>query len=91
MSPHHDPAARRFSLAAEPGGPASVLDYELAPGRVVFTHTGVPASLRGHGLAAVLVQAGLSWARTQGLQVVPACSYVKTYIERHPEWRDLTA
>ena len=40
--------------------------------------------------AAQLVEAGLRWAREQGLKVVPACSYVAVFLQRHPEWRDLS-
>ena len=85
MTPQHEPGHSRFTL---PTTPVSVLDYELGSGRVVFTHTGVPPQYRGQGLAAQLVQAGLQWAREQGLKVVPACSYVAAFLQRHPEWRD---
>jgi hypothetical protein len=88
MTPVHDPARQRFTLATSP---TSVLDYELGDGRVVFTHTGVPAALQGQGLAARLVEAGLQWAQAQGLKVVPACSYVHVYIQRHPAWQALVA
>ena len=87
LLPQHEPDRQRFTLATTP---PSVLDYELAPGRVVFTHTGVPDAYRGQGLAAQLVEAGLRWAREQGLKVVPACSYVAVFLQRHPEWRDLS-
>ena len=86
MTPQHEPDQQRFSL---PTTPISVLDYELSAGRVVFTHTGVPPAYQGQGLAARLVEAGLQWAREQGLKVVPACSYVHIYIQRHPEWQNL--
>lgn len=88
MTPQHEPEHHRFTL---PTTPVSVLDYQLAPGRVVFTHTGVPAAYQGQGLAARLVEAGLHWARAQGLKVEPACSYVQTYLQRHPEWQPLVA
>lgn len=65
------------------------LDYVL-DGRVMrITHTGVPRSLEGRGIAAELVRTALSWARTQGLSVDPVCSYVGVYMRRHPEWADL--
>ena len=88
MTPAHEPDRQRFTL---PTTPASVLDYQLRPGQVVFTHTGVPEAYRGQGLAARLVEAGLQWAREQGLKVVPACSYVQLYLQRHPEWQPLVA
>ena len=88
MTPQHEPDRQRFTL---PTTPTSVLDYSLGAGRVVFTHTGVPPAYRGQGLAALLVDAGLQWARAEGLKVVPACSYVHAYIQRHPEWQNLVA
>lgn len=87
----HDPAGQRFWCEAAPGL-RGVLDYRLdSPGVVVFTHTGVPPALQGRGLAAQLVEAGLQWARAQGLRVVPACSYVDAFMHRHPAWQDLRA
>jgi predicted GNAT family acetyltransferase len=88
MTPRHEPEQQRFTLATTP---ASVLDYRLEAGRVVFTHTGVPAACQGQGLAARLVEAGLQWAQAQGLKVVPACSYVQSYLQRHPQWQSLVA
>lgn len=88
MTPQHEPEHQRFTL---PTTPVSVLDYQLDDGRVVFSHTGVPAAYQGHGLAAQLVEAGLQWARDEGFKVVPACSYVQTYLQRHPEWQHLVA
>lgn len=88
MTPRHEPDHQRFTLPTEP---ASVLDYQLSGDRIVFTHTGVPPAYQGQGLAARLAEAGLHWARAQGLQVVPACSYIRSYIQRHPEWQNLIA
>jgi predicted GNAT family acetyltransferase len=67
-----------------------VLDYTLEAGRVIFTHTVVPSEYRGQGMAGKLAEAGLHWACEQGLKVVPACSYVALFLQRHPEWRDLS-
>lgn len=88
LLPRHEPEQRRFTLDTQP---LSVLDYRLEPGLVVFVHTGVPDSYQGQGLAGRLVEAALKWARAQGLKVVPECSYVQSYIERHPEWQGLLA
>jgi len=85
----HLPEQQRFLIEPQPGGPTGELDYQLTPGTVVFTHTGVPHALRGQGLAAELVEAGLHWAEAQGLRVVPACSYVEAYLRRHPAWQRL--
>ena len=88
MTPQHDAARHRFTLATTP---ESVLDYQLGSDRVVFTHTGVPPAFAGQGPAGRLAHAGLTWAREQGLKVQPDCSYVRAYIQRHPEWQPLLA
>ena len=64
-------------------------DYVLHGRTLTCTHTGVPRALEGRGIAAQLVQALLDWARSEGLKVVPACSYVRVYMQRHPATQDL--
>lgn len=86
---NHDEALSRFVIDLD-GGTAHA-DYRLDSGRMVFTHTFVPPALRGRSLAGLLVRAGLAEARRRGLRVVPACSYVAAFIERHSEFRDLLA
>ncbi|HET7525364.1 MAG TPA: N-acetyltransferase [Burkholderiaceae bacterium] len=36
-----------------------------------------------------MVRAALDHARAHALKVRPACSYVRTYLRRYPEMRDL--
>lgn len=81
--------AGRFSLKR--GDASCELIYERHDGVAHFTHTRVPDALRGQGLAAHLVEAGLRWADAQGLRVRPVCSYVQAYLERHPQWQHLRA
>jgi len=83
----HDAAARRYSLVVD--GAEAVLDYELAGDVVTFTHTFVPPALRVRGLAEALVRRGLADARAAHRRVVPQCSYVARFIERHREYHDL--
>lgn len=85
MKPHHDIAAQRFTLAY-PEGEGS-LDYEYnGDKRVVFTHTFVPSTLRGRGVAEALVRTGLAWAQANHLAIETSCSYVARFLERHPEF-----
>lgn len=83
----HNPAASRFE--ARVGTQLAVADYGLEDGRIVFTHTYVPTALRGHGIAEKLVRAGLEFARAEGRRVVPQCSYVAAFIQRHQEFQGL--
>jgi predicted GNAT family acetyltransferase len=85
----HNAPASRFEAAV--GAHLAVADYVVQDGRMIFTHTFVPPELRGRGLAEKLVRAGLEQARTEGRRVVPQCSYVAAFIERHREFQDLLA
>ena len=86
---NHDAAARCFEVIL--GDHRSELTYVFEGKRVVFTHTFVPPELRGRGVAEKLARAALDWARHERKRVVPACSYVAKFIERHPEDRELLA
>ncbi|MCW5549048.1 MAG: N-acetyltransferase [Opitutaceae bacterium] len=86
---HHDAAARRY--ASGEGEHLAVLEYERAGDRMTYTHTFVPPELRGRGLAEALVRAALADAKSAGLKVVPQCSYVAKFIERHAEYQPLLA
>jgi predicted GNAT family acetyltransferase len=91
MSPiiTHDRGAHRFATHVD--GAVSLLEYELVGGVMTIAHTGVPPALRGHGIAAALVQNALATARSAGWKVVPACSYAAAWMQRHPEFDDLRA
>jgi len=83
----HNPTASRFE--AKVGPHLSVADYVLEDGRIIFTHTYVPTALRGQGIAEKLVRAGLAFAQAEGRRVVPQCSYVDSFIQRHREFQGL--
>ena len=83
----HNVPESRFEALVD--GHLSVCDYVVEGQRMVFTHTLVPPELRGRGIAEKLVRAALAEARAQGRRVVPACSYVAKFIERHAEYQDL--
>jgi predicted GNAT family acetyltransferase len=83
----HNVAASRFELAVD--GHLSIAEYMMDGATVIFTHTFVPPELRGRGVAEKLVRTALEWAQMEKRKVVPACSYVGKYLERHPEFRSL--
>lgn len=64
-------------------------EYVREGNTITLTHTGVPRALQGRGIAAELVAAALAWARAEGVKVIPACSYVRVYMQRHRETQDL--
>ena len=68
------------------------LTYSRAnPAVVIADHTGTPVAMRGHGVAAALVERLIADARSEGFRVVPLCSFVKSQFDLHPEWADLRA
>ena len=66
-------------------GHRCVCDYRLDGSVMYMTHTEVAPALEGRGIAAELVKAALAHAESAGLKVNPLCSYVRSYMQRHPE------
>lgn len=86
-----DPDRHRY--VAEVDGRQAVAEYILLPRRepptIIFTHTEVPDEMEGQGVGSTLVRHALDDARRRGLIVQPQCPFVRSYIERHEEYRDL--
>jgi predicted GNAT family acetyltransferase len=81
----------RFEAVDESGVVAGFAAYRRREGRVVFTHTEVDDAFEGRGVGSTLVRAALDAVRDEGVQVVPLCPFVRSYIHRHPEYADLVA
>jgi len=79
----HVPGSMRFEIRA--GNAFAVAEYVRGEGTLILAHTFVPPELRGRGLAERLVRVALDYARAERLRVVPSCSYVAAFVERHPE------
>jgi predicted GNAT family acetyltransferase len=80
-------AAGRFELPVD-GGMAT-LEYERVEEAIVLSHTAVPADAEGQGAGGRVARAALEYARENRLLVVPRCRFVRAWIRRHPEYRDL--
>ncbi|HJV96319.1 MAG TPA: GNAT family N-acetyltransferase [Albitalea sp.] len=85
----HNTERSRFEAHVD--GHLCVADYHLSGGVMHMTHTFVPPDVGGRGVAAALVRNAFAYAREQGYRVDPACSYVRTYMRRHPETQSLHA
>lgn len=65
-------------------------DYSLMSGERHFVHTETDPAEQGKGYAAILMrEAFLEMRQNSKDKVVPVCSYVVTYMQRHPETHDL--
>lgn len=96
MSPDSQPgsvinneAANQFEIHAD--GQLAFLTYRRFPNGIILQHTEVPPALEGHGLGAELARAALELSRAQHLAVIARCSFVASYIQRHPEYSPLLA
>lgn len=78
----------RFEISLD-GAPAGVARFVDTDGRRVFFHTEVDEAHAGKGLGGTLVQDALEATRAEGLRVVAVCPFVRKYVHRHEEWKDL--
>ena len=85
------PTGGRYVVRLDAGAEAEMTYRTAANGTMVIDHTGVPREFEGRGIAARLVNAAISDARTEGFKITPLCSYVVAQFRRHPEWADLRA
>lgn len=82
------PERSRFEISAD-GTPAGFAAYRLRGEVITFTHTEIDDAFEGRGLGGRLVRAALDAARDRGLAVHPACPFVRAWIGKHPDYRDL--
>lgn len=68
---------------------AEVTFPDMGGGVVNINHTFVDTSLRGQGVASMLMKEAYDEIKKQDKTVVATCSYAVTWFERHPEYRDI--
>lgn len=79
----------RFEMPIE--GHIAFVTYRRSPPTIALLHAEVPQELEGRGIGSKLAKATLDHVRAEGLKVVPRCSFIAAYIQRHPEYQDLLA
>ena len=85
----HNPDLKRYEIWLDESKVGHA-DYSLRPGEVHFVHTEVNPEQQGKNLAAILTRESINAVREAGSsKIVPVCSYVVRYMERHPETHDL--
>lgn len=83
----HNQSANRFETTID--GQTGYISYQDRDGKLVYDHTIVPQQLGGQGVGSTLVKHALDYAREHDKKVVPQCSFVASYISKHPEYQDL--
>jgi hypothetical protein len=85
---HDHPQEERYE-AAVGGALAGTAEYRLKPGLIAFVHTEVDDAFAHRGVASILIHDALEDARRRGLDVLPFCPFVNSYIQQHREYVDL--
>ncbi len=83
-----NPAASRFEVSIG-GRRVGLAAYRQSGATVTLTHTEIDDGHEGQGLASSLVKGALDLLRERGAAVVPECSFVRSYIQRHHEYLTL--
>jgi predicted GNAT family acetyltransferase len=77
----------RFEI--ERDGEVASLEYSMTGNVLALIHSEVPDKLRGLGLASLLAENALRWARQNNFKVDVICPLVQEYVAKHPEYSDL--
>lgn len=62
------------------------ITFPAKNGVAVIDHTFVDGSLRGQGVAGMLVRAAADKITADGNRIAAVCSYAKKWFEKHPEY-----
>lgn len=81
-----NPDAGRYELTLD-GELAGTAEYRDRGGRRIFVHTVVDRAHAGRGLGNRLAAGALDDAIARGMRVIPRCPFMRSYIERHPDYR----
>ena len=87
-----NPPESRFEARSDDGAIVGFVAYDARAGGagvVVVTHTVVEPEFEGRGVGGRLARGALDLIRASGSEVVPLCTFVAAYIERHPDYADL--
>lgn len=85
----HNPDDKEFKAVVE--GKTAFLSYNVSPDGKTLNYftTFVPPEIRGRHIAQNIVKFALDYAKENNFRVIPSCPFVKAYIDRHPEYKDL--
>ncbi|MFA6769754.1 MAG: GNAT family N-acetyltransferase [Bacteroidales bacterium] len=79
----HNLNIKRFETIVD--GITAYVEYKNYPGGLDLVHTIVPKAIGSRGVAAKLVKHVLDYAASNNLKIIPTCSYIRIYVDRHKE------
>ena len=82
------PERERFEITVD-GELAGFTQYARRPGLIAYLHTEIDPAFGGRGLGSELIAAAVAAARSEELEVLPFCQFVRGWFEKHSEELDL--
>jgi predicted GNAT family acetyltransferase len=82
-------ATELFYIGESQTSKVAYLEYEIDDEVLIIDIVKVNSSLRGQGIAALLVKHAVEFARKHNLMVDPACSYAKNQFKKNSEYSDV--
>ena len=82
-------ASDRFAISVD-GTKAGFTEFVDHGQQRIFPHTEIDDAFGGRGLATILVREALEATRAEGKRIVPVCSMVANFIDKNPEFKDVT-
>ena len=64
-------------------------EYHFHRDEMALLHTEIRPEFEGRGMGSQLIQGALDDARSRGLKVLPYCPFVRRWMGKHPEYKDL--
>jgi len=89
VSVRDNPRASRFELRVN-GVLVGYVTYRDVRSGCAFEHTVIAAEHQGMGLASQLIRSALDEARASGRSVLPFCPFVRSFVQQHPAYVDLS-
>lgn len=74
-----------YEIYGTDGVKAGEMTYAIEAGRIIIDHTGTEEAFKGQGVASKLAGRAIADARSGGYKIVPVCSFVAAYFQKHPE------
>lgn len=62
---------------------------KLGNKKIIIDHTEIYQEAKGSGLGKNLVEYGVSWARKNGIKILPLCPFAKAVIDRDKTLQDI--
>jgi len=56
---------------------------------LLFSHTEIHPEFEGHGLATEVIRSALDDVRARGLKIRATCPFVRAFLDKHEDYRDL--